>query len=817
MTYDRKITITTAGNKRSTSWLPQSLLWGELVARVATPVRSPETLAQFLALPKVEQERLKDVGGFVAGALSGERRKGNAVATREIVTLDLDSIPAQGTAAALGAVDGLGCAYAVYSTRKHSPLNPRLRVLLALNRAVTADEYEPIARRTAEYVGISMCDPTTFEANRLMYWGSISADSEYVYRWADRPFIDADAMLATYADWHDVRQWPVVPGMAEARQRSVDRQADPTAKPGTVGAFCRIYNIHGAIARFLPNTYTPVDGDRYTFTGGSTVGGAVVYDNGNFLFSHHATDPCGGELVNAFDLCRLHLFGDRDNTAKPDTPSNRLPSYVAMCERARQDADVAALLNKEQYEATIADFGDAPVIPPGAVAVSTAPPAAEAPQEEGGAPGWYAKLVRLDSGALDKSIENVCIILENDPRFAGKLYLDEFLHAPMVAAPLPWPSPEKDYPRKWDDTDRAFLLKIMEKALKFKVQAHLDAAMETVAATHAVHPVRAYLNGLLWDGTPRLDRILVDYLGAADTEYVRTVSRKAFVAAVARVMTPGVKYDTMLILVGAQGKGKSTILAKMGGAWFSDSMGSMGDKEAMENIQGKWLLEVPEMQAFSRSDLNASKAFMSKRDDHFRAAYGHYTATHKRQCVFFGTTNDHDCLRDLTGGRRFWPVDIDLQPRTKNVFVDLDAERDQLWAEAVTWWRIGETIYLPADIEVTAAEVQEQHREVSPWEAIIADYLEHPVPENWAKMPLPDRLAFLSGGYKYDGLLVPRDRISAIEVWCEAFLKNKADIRQRDSRDINAIISRVPGWAQTTPASAGPDYGNQRGFIRLKS
>lgn len=798
MQNDRPITISVAGLRTSTEWKPSQLLWSAFVSRVSMPDRSPETLAQYLSLGKPKQDELKDVGGFVGGALNGPRRKANAVVGRDLVTLDFDAIPAQGTQDILRKVDGIGCAFVVYSTRKHSPLNPRLRIILPLHRTVTPDEYEPIARWAAMKIGISCADPTTFEASRLMYWPSISSDSEYIYTYADRPFLDADAVLHTYADWHDVTAWPVVPGTAQAVLREVDKQADPEAKRGIVGAFCRAYDVPAAIATFIPHAYDQLDDNRYTYTGGSTVGGAVLYDNGKFLYSHHATDPCSGQLVNAFDLCRLHLFGDQDATAKPNTPPAGLQSFKAMRQRALADQKVMALINQEQYAEIMEDFGSEDAVAAG----------------EPSAKNWVELLVRNLDGALEKSIENVCIILENDPRFAGKLYRDDFTHAPMVAAPLPWPSAANDYPRKWDDTDRAFLLKAMEKALGFKVQAHLDAAMDVVSATHAVHPVRAYLNSLRWDGVTRLDRIFVDYLGAANTEYVRAVSRKAFVAAVARVFEPGIKYDTMLILVGAQGKGKSTVLAKMGGAWFSDSLGSMGDKEAMENIQGKWILEIPELQAMARSEVNAVKSFMTKRDDHFRAAYGHFTATHKRQCVFFGTTNDHDCLRDSTGGRRFWPVDIDLQARAKNVFTDLDTERDQLWAEAVMWWRMGETIYLPADIEEIAAVVQEQHREADPWESLITGYLEKPVPENWAKLTIDQRRAYLSGGLVYDGALVPHDRISAIEIWCEAFGKNKADIQQKFSREINAILAGLPDWERSMPASAGPDYGNQRGFTR---
>ena len=306
MINDRKITITAGASRKATVWTPQSLMLSELYERLRVPARGTETLAAYLALKKPQQDELKDVGGYVAGGLNGPRRKGSAVAFRDLLTLDLDSIPAGGTQDVLRRVDGLGCGYCVYSTRKHSPQAPRLRVLLPLDRSCTADEYEPLARRMAAYIGIEMADPSTFEASRLMYWPSCCADSEYIHSFADKPMLSADGLLDTYADWRDCTSWPQVPGAPEAQRKLAARQEDPESKHGTVGAFCRTYNVYRAMDELLPGVYEPVDGspDRYTFTGGSTTGGAVVYDGGAFLYSHHATDPAGGRLVNAFDLVR---------------------------------------------------------------------------------------------------------------------------------------------------------------------------------------------------------------------------------------------------------------------------------------------------------------------------------------------------------------------------------------------------------------------------------------------------------------------------------------------------------------------------------
>lgn len=339
MIHDRQITISVGASRKATNWKNQTLQLSELYEKLRVPARGTETYQEYISLKKPQQDELKDVGGFVGGALNGPRRKGSAVAGRDIITLDFDNIPAGGTEDILRRVEGLGCGYCVYSTRKHHPAAPRLRIILPLDRTVTADEYEPIARKMAQYIGIEYADPTTFEPSRLMYWPSVCADGEYVFTFADKPMASADGLLAQYIDWRDISQWPQVPGAAVNAPKLAAKQGDPEEKTGIVGAFCRIYSIYDAMDKFLPGIYAPTDTpDRYTYTGGSTTGGAVVYDGGKFLYSHHATDPCSGKLVNSFDLVRLHLFGEKDDdpSIKPDTPTNRMPSYTAMCELAQR-------------------------------------------------------------------------------------------------------------------------------------------------------------------------------------------------------------------------------------------------------------------------------------------------------------------------------------------------------------------------------------------------------------------------------------------------------------------------------------------------
>ncbi len=798
MLNDRQITISVGSSRTSIDWQAQTMTIEELYKRLQTPARGTETQAEYAAMPGSQKDRLKDVGGFVAGALNGPRRKANAVAGRDVITLDLDNIPEGGTEDVLRRVEALGCGYCVYSTRKHCPAAPRLRVLVPLDRTCTADEYEPIARKLAEMIGIELADATTFEASRLMYWPSCSADGEYIWRPADKPLLSADGMLALYTDWRDYTSWPAVPG-AVSPARLAARQEDPQAKAGIVGAFCRVYDIEAAMAAFLPGVYEPVDtaSGRYIFTGGSTTGGAVLYDNGKFLYSHHATDPCSGKLVNSFDLVRLHLFGDLDDQAKPETPVNKLPSYVAMSAKAAQNPQVSGLLMDERWKKMQDAFG--PV------------PAAEAQTDDG---SWRRPpMMEIDGqGRPVKSMKNLRTALEHDPQLKGKLRLNLFSGRIDVAGKMPWQRPGVS--NTWGDDDVAQLRIYLEPFFGKMAKNDILDAVAACASDQAYHPVQDYLASLRWDGVPRLDTMLVDYMGAEDTAYIRAVTRKSFVAAVARAMTPGCKYDAMLVLVGEQGRYKSTIFAKMGGDWFSDSLRTFGDKDAMETIQGTWVNEIPEMQALAKTDINAVKMFLSKTSDYYRAAYGRYTADRPRQCVFFGTTNSKECLTDGTGNRRFWAVDIDQRQRKKNVARDLDQERDQLWAEAMLYWRLGEALYLPPELEEVARQVQEDHRTRHPWEGMIEDYLAEKIPVDWMKWDSTQRQIYRGGGMQYKGAMEPRRRICAAEIWCELLNGQQKDIRYGDTQEINSIIAAAPGWAKMKNGARFGYCGLQRGFTR---
>lgn len=799
---DKTIIIAIGNNRKSKSWRNEQTTVSALYARLSQPIISTETYAEYMKMPKSQQDDLKDVGGFMGGALNGTRRTAASVISRDIVTLDFDNIPGWQTDAITAKVDSLGCSYCIYSTRKHIPSKPRLRIIIPLDRTVSADEYEPITRRLAQHIGIEMADKTTFDVSRLMYWPSRCSDAEFYYKCKDANFISANAILGTYIDWHDCASWPTVPG-AVSYQKLAVKQGDPLKKTGAVGAFCRTYTIEQAMEKFLPGIYEAVDNsiDRYTYLGGSTTGGAIIYDS-KFLYSHHATDPCCGKLVNAFDLVRLHKFSDLDTDKEPNTPITKMPSFIQMCELAVNDRSCKVTLNKERQAQATKDFDGVTV--------------------DDTDLDWVEELDYNARGdAVKNTINNYFIILNNDPALKGKFAFNAFAGKREILDSVPWDTATSR--RTWSDSDDSGLYWYIEKAYNNAGRGNIDSALSMYMAQHSFNEVQDFINGLTWDGVKRLDTLFIDYLGAEDCPYTRTVTRKMFVAAIARAMTPGVKFDNMLILVGKQGLGKSTLLSKMAKGWFNDSICTFEGKEAAELLQGIWLVEISELDAFRKSETSRIKQFLSLNSDIFRAAYAHNAEERKRRCVFFGTTNTSEFLRDPTGERRFWPIDCDKSRIKKSVWSDLDEDCiNQLWAEAKAYWQVGEPLNLDEEIEQAANDKQQEHKESSIRDGLVREFISRKVPEDWQDYSIDRRKLYWSSSSSVTqnestGIkLVERDRISAVEIWCECLGGDVKFMRQSDTREINAIIEGIPDWEKPKNAIRCGPYDRQRGFTRKK-
>ena len=383
----------------------------------------------------------------------------------------------------------------------------------------------------------------------------------------------------------------------------------------------------------------------------------------------------------------------------------------------------------------------------------------------------------------------------------------------MTKGALPWNVTPGT--RLWTDADDAGLRWYLENKYEVTGRDKVQDAMVMCAEQNGFNEVLDYLNSLKWDGIERLDMLFIDYLGAEDNIYTRAVARKSITAAVARAFEPGCKYDTMPILIGRQGAGKSTLIRTLGKKWYADGLSTFEGKEAAENIQGKWIIEAGEMAGYTKAEENASKQFLSRQVDVFRQAYGRRTQEYPRRCVFFGSSNQYEFLKDITGNRRFWPVDIEAQKPTKNVYVNLPGEVDQIWAEAVVRYKNGEPLIIEDNEDVLrlAETARETHMESNSKTGIINEFVLQKVPKNWNTMSRTARRTFLTmGSHTPDEDLEYRDRICAAEVWYECFGIDPSRMKKVDTREINQILMDSPYTEGKAKLMRFGEYGVQRGF-----
>ena len=794
--------ITTGRSRLETEWKARSLSWEELTRKLTRVKRTSESMAEYKAMTKAQRGRVKDIGGFVGGTLAGTRRKASEVTGRSLVTLDIDF----GTAAVPGIVADMleGTQWCLYTTHSHTPKEPRFRLVVPLSREVTPDEYGPISRRIADDIGIALFDQSTYEPSRLMYWPSAPRDAEFIGLTGEGVPADADALLATYTDWRNVAEWPVHETHTPTSKGA--RQEDPRTKPGIIGAFCRTYGIAEAIATFLPGVYTQTaQEDRWTYAEGSTHGGMVTYED-TWAYSHHGTDPAGGKLCNAFDLVRLHRFADLDEGVDTEnTPVNKIPSFVEMERQARSDRRVAGQRAKERMQELSDEFGQLP----------ESEADGKSQQEED--IKWTEEM-QMDERKKHflPSPFNFGLIVRNDPRLKGKVRRDAFRGRDCVCGDLPWRTGQEADPF-WNNSDDNGLIDYVSRFYQLTGKQALLDANDLAMSQRTFHPVREWLESLEWDGKERLDTMLIDYLGAEDNELTRAMTRKHFTAAVARVMTPGCKYDYILTLIGPQGIGKSTLVKIMGGDWFDDSLTSIEGKEGMEQIRGKWLIEFGELTNYKKSTSEAYKAFISKQEDSYRPAYGRKVEVYPRQCVFFATTNEPAFLKGDTGNRRFWTVECDKDIICRDVWEELPDEREQLWAEAVHRWKQGEALYLPRQLERAAQARQEEHNEVAADErtGIIEAFIRKEIPENWEQLSARQRQEYFKFGNAGDvtSLMgtMRRSTITAVEVLAECFGQPIDERTRYRTKEINQIL-RSFGWLRQIGLKYDKVYGRQRTF-----
>ena len=775
----RKLAIAYGSNRQAKTWTNKTITYAELKERLKVTIRTPESAEEYAKFSKTKRDEVKDHGGFVAGALKGGRRKIDTVELRSMLALDGDRID---KAFLENYEENAPYTSLLYTTHSSTEENPRVRLVYPLTRDVTAEEFVAVSRYLAEMLGIDYFDECSYQPNQLMYWPSTPSNGVFVYKEVEKEWLDPDVILSAHPEWTDPTRLPTSSRESRANTAGTATVQDPLDKEGTIGIFNRtFYPITRAMEKFLSDVYEPTDNEnRWHYKQSSSMAGVEIIEDGKFAYSHHAKDPAYLKLCNAFDLVRIHKFGD-------DTEKK---SFNAMCELAMEDDEVKRLVMEEKLKQAEEDFNDS-------------------------GDDWLTKLkYQPRTGQLENSVYNLNLILNNDPDFKHFAF-NELANRIEITGPLPWERPKGN--KFWREADTAQLKSVIDiRYLPFSSRNH-DVAFTKVADDRHFHPIRDYLDSLPeWDGVKRVEDIFIKYLKADDTEYVRNVTRKTFAAAVARVYVPGIKYDCVTVLDGGQGIGKSTIIKDLVTSEFYSetlSLTDMEDKAGAEKLQGFWAVEIGELAGMKKADVEKVKAFLSVCDDKYRPSYGRVVESHPRQCIIIATVNgERGYLRDITGNRRFWIIKLH-QKKQKQKWDFTPEFRAQFWAEAKEIWKSGEELFLRDEMLEEAEKIQQSAMEVDERVGMVEEYLNRMLPDDWDSMDLFQRRNYLQGtefGTPVHKGSELRTEVSNAEIWCECFGKSLQELKPTDSYSIAALMSQIPGWERTTTIKRQPIYGRQR-------
>lgn len=730
MNVNRQLTIYTARSRTDRILQAEPMDVRGLFDRLKGSRTIPMTHDAYVALAKNQQDDLKDVGAFIAGELKNGRRRRDCILSRNAAVLDADSLPAGGTDDFVRAVCALGVCCCIYSTAKHFPGTPRLRVVFPFSEDIPAEQYPLVVRLLCQRIQpeMSWFDPTTAEAGRIMYYPAHCQDITPVYCVQDGGgLLDANGLIAQFPDWRDVSAWPVFP-REQTPARLAAKQQDPEAKTGVVGAFCRIYNVPAAMDKFLPGIYEETaTAGRYTFTEGSTAGGAVVYDNGKFLYSHHATDPAGGKLVNAFDLVRLHRFAEMDDGAKPGTPAVRLPSYTAMLELARSDPQVSDVLARERFASAVEDFQD----------------------------------VTNEDAAVELGRCEKQILTEGIVRLALKAFGIRVRRNLITGKVVITGAPEQYSPEEAVNTLPVFLMdRLRTIGVKGVNKTAITDYLGNIADVDRFNPVVDMLESTEWDRQGRFQEFL-KILGIPAGSFHAKLVRCWLIQTVALVhneMGRSVAAEGIFTLQGPQGIGKTLLLRRLAilEEWFAEGITlDMKDKDSILRATSAWIAELGELDSTLRREQSALKAFITSPSDHVRAPYAREATDRPRRTSFAATVNPEQFLRDETGDRRFWVVpvsNIDLK-----MLISLPDEWFiQLWAEIYAYWKMGILSFrLNAEDRAVLDEANKAYREMLPGEEELMQAF------NW-DLPLKLRGRFTPTEVKR--FLFGNDRITAQQI-----------------------------------------------------
>lgn len=769
---DHTFDALTAPQRNSRHWKQERITWGDLLGWMAAPATTKAcgnyVLGTFARSTVVHTGATK---GETTAPCTNMHRTKVAVRTRCALTLDID-YPDEGLEARLQALPYAAAVHSTYTSTKRAP---RYRLIIPLDRAVAPDEYHAAATVVMQQLGEHQFDAGSVQPERYMFKpaaGDMDAYQQFV---VPGPLAKADTLLADFT--MDLSTLPA--------PRAHKNKRDPFAIEGTVGAFNRAYEDFAKLIDAYQLPYEESGADRWKLVGASAAAGMGVVSPG-LVYSHHANDPAYGQTCTAFDLARLHLYGELDEDAAVGTPVNRMPSSKAMLEQATQDTNVVRELVGADFEAEMGATADA-------IAQDN----------------WRLGF-KLDprTGQPQDHIVNWDLIASNDAAFTVLQY-NELSMSIEINGDLPWRklAPGQEV---FGAGDRSALALYIERTYHIRpARNYLDDLVSDKALPRRVNPVRDYLQALQWDGKPRVETCLP---GVTPTPYTRVVARKVMVAAVARMMDPGVKWDHMLVLYGKEGLRKSYWVDRMAKG-YSAELGRLSDKDTLLAMQRSWIMTADENTGMKKADWDQQKAFITRTADVFRMPYDREALLHRRHSVIWGTTNDEVFLRRQEGNRRFLIVHCERPADEAKL---TDAYIDQVWAEAMHLYRAGEQLWLTTDEEAMASGEREHFTEEDALAGVVASYLDTLVPADWdQRSPEARQLWLLNQADGFEVGTEPINQVCSLQVWMEALGRRRGDHRRMDLLDITNVLKTMPGWRATPGSRRLPGYGPQKVFERI--
>ena len=801
----------------------------ELITHLANPKEVNITREEFLKLDKEKQADLKDVGGYVAGVLKNNERKKDNVISRSLITLDIDN---NLTWEEINNIKDNafieGFELLIHTTFKSSKESPRVRIIIPLSRNVDKVEYDFLARYIANLLtDINIFDSTTFQANRMMYWPAKMKNEEYKFFEEKGDILEVDRILKDNPNYLDSSTWIYQDEEEKVSQKeTTGKVVRGDSKSGVVGAFCKVFSLEEAIDKFLSDIYKKgtIKG-RYTYLLGSAANGLRIYKDTDTCYCEDDTDPANvGTSLNAFDLVRIHKFGEFDKGHENEEITS-LPSYKKMVERAKMYKKVREIL-EEESKSELFDGIENNLI-------------GEEVSENDKDTSWLNKLKTYQTrngSQIAEISENFDLIFENDSKLKGLVGIDETNGFITFKRDPYW----KRSGNTWSDTDSAFLVAHFDSIYHLTNRTMINEALVRYSKKNSYNPIRDFIESVKWDGVKRVEKLFIDYNGAEDNPYTRAITKKILEAAVARIFHPGCKRDYMPILVGDQGCGKSYILYLLSGGllndgkWFQDAVPDFKSKSAYEAIDGKRIVEIGELAGFNYSDMETVKLFLSKSGDAYRKAYAKFPGFYPRTCIFVGTSNADNFLRDSTGERRFFPITCSSSRIKRSLIKDFNVDEvKQVWAEALEIYKNDKDplTYFPKEIDGYVEEARKYYANEDPRESDVESFLSLELPESYFDLDIKERRVFLAnlknteGASKKDSVknfdtfddlddleikekMIVRDRVCPKEILCELFGYDSENIKKVDFYDVTRILRKL-GWKKEDKRIVDKVYGKQ--------